>query len=203
LKIRIKFSKRGNIRFIGHLDMMRYFQKCMRRADIPIRYSDGFSPHQIMSFAAPLGLGTESDAEYMDIEITEDIDRAEAVKRLNDVMCDGVKVLDWKVMPDNSKTAMSQMESADYLVICGDVELAPLQKDEIPVTKENKKTGESKTVDIKPMIYEIHKVPEGVFMHIAQGSSANLKPSAVMELLGTGYDRIIRKEIYDSNGLTL
>ena len=53
MRIRIKFRKNGVMRFVGHLDIMRYFQKAMRRADIDIAYSEGFSPHQIMSFAAP------------------------------------------------------------------------------------------------------------------------------------------------------
>ena len=57
LKIRIRFRKYGVMKFVGHLDIMRYFQKCMRRAGIDIAYSQGFSPHQLMSFAAPLGVG--------------------------------------------------------------------------------------------------------------------------------------------------
>ena len=56
MKIRIKFQKQGTVRFIGHLDVMRYFQKVMRRAEVDIRYSEGFSPHQIMSFAAARSL---------------------------------------------------------------------------------------------------------------------------------------------------
>ena len=69
MKIRIKFRKYGSMRFIGHLDVMRYFQKAIRRAGIDIAYSEGFSPHQIMSFAAPPGVGLTSDGEYMDIEV--------------------------------------------------------------------------------------------------------------------------------------
>ena len=69
MKIRIKFRKYGNMKFIGHLDVMRYFQKAIRRADVGIRYSEGFSPHQIMSFAAPLGVGITSEGEYLDIEV--------------------------------------------------------------------------------------------------------------------------------------
>lgn len=69
MRIRIKFKKYGAMKFIGHLDMMRYFQKAMRRAEIDICYSEGFSPHQIMSFAAPLGVGITSDGEYLDIEV--------------------------------------------------------------------------------------------------------------------------------------
>ena len=73
MKLRIKFSKHGVMKFIGHLDVMRYFQKAMRRADIDIAYSTGFSPHQIMSFAQPLGVGVESNGEYMDVELNSAI----------------------------------------------------------------------------------------------------------------------------------
>ena len=71
MKVRLKFSKYGALRFIGHLDVMRYFQKAIRRAGIDIAYSEGFSPHQIMSFAAPLSVGHTSSGEYFDIEVTE------------------------------------------------------------------------------------------------------------------------------------
>ena len=57
MKIRIKFAKIGPVKYVGHLDMLRYFQKLMRRAGIDITYSEGFNPHQKMSFAAPLGVG--------------------------------------------------------------------------------------------------------------------------------------------------
>ena len=69
MKARIKFRKYGSLRFIGHLDVMRFFQKVMRRADIPIAFSGGYSPHMIMSFANPLGIGLTSDGEYFDIEL--------------------------------------------------------------------------------------------------------------------------------------
>ena len=71
MKIRVKFSKHGAMKFIGHLDILRYFQKAIRRAEIPIVFTEGFSPHMVMSFASPLGVGIESEGEYMDIEIRE------------------------------------------------------------------------------------------------------------------------------------
>ena len=64
MKVRIKFSKEGPVKFVGHLDTMRYFQKAIRRANLPVAFSGGYSPHMIMSFAAPLGVGTESLGEY-------------------------------------------------------------------------------------------------------------------------------------------
>ena len=86
MKVRIKFSKSGNMKFIGHLDTMRYFQKAMRRADIDIAYSTGFSPHQIMSFAAPLGVGITSEGEYLDIEVNSTESTEKSVAALNAAM---------------------------------------------------------------------------------------------------------------------
>lgn len=81
MKVRIKFRKYGALRFIGHLDVMRFFQKAMRRAEIPIAFTAGYSPHMIMSFANPLGIGLSSDGEYFDIELSGPISSKEAVRR--------------------------------------------------------------------------------------------------------------------------
>ena len=72
MRIRIKFTKQGVIKFIGHLDLMRFFQKAVRRAGIDIAYSGGFNPHQLMSFASPLGVGLTSNGEYLDIILSKD-----------------------------------------------------------------------------------------------------------------------------------
>ena len=85
MKARIKFRKYGVMRFIGHLDVMRFFQKAIRRAEIPIAFTSGYSPHMIMSFAQPLGVGVTSDGEYFDIELTEAIASEQAVAQLNAV----------------------------------------------------------------------------------------------------------------------
>ena len=90
MKLRIKFRKYGVMKFIGHLDMMRYFQKVMRRADIDIAYSGGFSPHQIMSFASPLGVGLMSNGEYLDIEVHSWTSSDQMLFFMNQVMAEGV-----------------------------------------------------------------------------------------------------------------
>ena len=93
MKVRIKFRKYGVLKFIGHLDVMRFFQKMMRRAEIPIAFTGGYSPHMIMSFASPLGIGLTSDGEYVDIELTELIDSETAVRRMNAVTAEGIEDL--------------------------------------------------------------------------------------------------------------
>ena len=79
MKVRVKFAKEGVMKFIGHLDIMRYFQKAVKRAGLDASFSEGFSPHMVMSFASPLGVGIESEGEYMDIEIREPLSTEEAV----------------------------------------------------------------------------------------------------------------------------
>ena len=68
MKVRMRFTKTGSLKFIGHLDCMRFFQKALRRAKMDVAYSKGYSPHQLMSFASPLGVGVTSDGEYIDVE---------------------------------------------------------------------------------------------------------------------------------------
>ena len=71
------------MKFIGHLDIMRYFQKEIRRAKLDISYSKGYSPHQIISFAAPLALGITSDGEYFDAEFNSVTTSAEMIEALS------------------------------------------------------------------------------------------------------------------------
>ena len=84
MKIRIRFSKQGQMKFIGHLDMVRYFQKVMRRAEVDVAYTEGFSPHQKISFAAPLSVGVISTVEYFDMEVNSTDATEEMLKRINE-----------------------------------------------------------------------------------------------------------------------
>lgn len=220
LKIRIKFSKEGTMKFIGHLDIMRYFQKVMRRADVDIRYSEGFSPHQIMSFAAPLGVGVESLGEYVDIEVHSTDSSCEMVRRIGNAMADGMQVLSYRRLPDTSPAAMSIVAAADYLVrfregyepadwgVFADGLGDFLCRNQITILKQTKK-GE-REIDIRPLIYELRQEmdEQAIFMKIAAGSAANLKPEAVMsaylesrgENLRTFALKVTRLEVYADLG---
>ena len=114
MRIRIKFTRSGPVKFLGHLDLMRYFQKAIRRAEIDIKYTEGFSPHQIMSFAAPLGVGVESEGEYFDIEVNSSPPRNEAIDRLNRAMAEGISIVDYAEIPDTAKKAMTVVAAAEY-----------------------------------------------------------------------------------------
>lgn len=191
MKARIKFRKYGVMKFIGHLDVMRFFQKVMRRAEIPIAFSGGFSPHMIMSFANPLGVGVTSEGEYFDIELTEEIDMKAAVERMNQVMVEGIDVVNMVPISDDKKqTGMAIVAAADYLSSLKTGNFPPDWKEEakqflnqptIPIIKQTKKSEAE--VDIKPMIYELEVRDEDVYMKVATGSVQNLKPELVMQAL--------------------
>lgn len=218
MKVRIKFRKQGNMKFIGHLDIMRYFQKVMRRADVDIRYSEGFSPHQIMSFAAPLGVGLTSNGEYMDIEVLSTDDSKTMVRRMNETMVEGMEVVSYRQLDDSSKNAMSIVVAADYtLTFRPGKEPEDLDgffqkleafynQEQILITKPTKK-GE-RQVDLKPLIYQMYRTGDSVFMQVSTGSSNNIKPELVMEAfyhsLGEEYlpfaMQIQREEVYADLG---
>ncbi len=216
MKARIKFRKFGAMKFIGHLDIMRFFQKVMRRADIPIAFTGGFSPHMIMSFANPLGVGVTSDGEYFDIELAEEIDMNEAIKRMSKVVVEGIEVVNMVPISDEKKrTGMSIVAAADYLSTVkydafpsGWKEKAEgfMAQPEINITKKTKKS--EKDVNIKPMIYKFEVRGDSVYMQVATGSVENLKPELVMQAfaryLGLDEENISfthhRLEVYADEG---
>jgi len=220
MKIRIKFRKWGSMKFIGHLDMMRYFQKVMRRADVDIRYSEGFSPHQIMSFAAPLGVGITSDGEYLDIEVHSTKSSEEMIKDLNATMVDGVDIVGYVALPDNAKPAMSIVAAADYVLSYKEGYEVPFSieewKDKVAELFTNQKTftiikktkKSEREVDLKPLVYAFDVMEQdgkpAFYINVSTGSVDNIKPELLLasmyEKLGLEYNEsaiaIHRKDVY-------
>lgn len=191
MKLRIKFKKFGPLRFIGHLDVMRFFQKAIRRAGIDVTYTTGFSPHQVMSFAAPLGVGLTSNGEYMDIEINTMESCQDVLERLNQASVPGIEVISVKVLPEGAGNAMASVAAASYTVRFREgrepaADIAAvlpefLAKEQILITKETKKG--SREVDLKPGIYQL-SWSEGAFTMLVDASSAgNIKPVQIVEAL--------------------
>lgn len=206
MKLRVKFRKYGPIRFIGHLDLMRFFQKAIRRAGIDVAYSGGFSPHQIMSFASPLGVGLESNGEYMDIEVNS-LNSCEDVKqRLNQASIPGIEVVSVGVLPEAAGNAMASVAAASYTVRfrggrepqclkellempCGAARDAGinslldafLEQGQILIIKEGKKNA--REVDLRPGIYEFTWRGEQMafFLLLNASSAGNIKPAQVFE----------------------
>lgn len=193
MKLRIKFAKYGALKFIGHLDVLRFFQKAIRRANIDIAYTGGFSPHQIMSFAAPLGVGLESEGEYMDIEVNSITTSQDMLNALNQQMVDGIRVLEVKLLPENAGNAMASVAAASYSIRFrpgykpafdyAKALTAFYAQPEITVTKKTKRS--EATFDMKPYIYEccIAEYGTSINLTVDASSSGNIKPSLVINAL--------------------
>lgn len=190
-KVRIKFSKHGPTKYIGHLDMLRYFQKSMRRAEIDIAYSTGFSPHQIMSFAYPLGVGMETDGDYFDIEMYSVPDTTQVKDALNAVMVPGIVIENVIILPQNCGNAMASVAAASYTITKlngSDFEKELIDgcqrlfdSKEILVEKVTKKN--TLTVDIRPNIYELSMDSKVLRCKVDASSAGNVKPITVLQAL--------------------
>lgn len=223
MNIRLKFTKGNEVKYISHLDLMRVFQRAIRRTGIPVSYSAGFNPHQEISFGAPLSLGVTSNAEYVDIKLAEEMESAEIKQRLNTSLPEGIRILDGIKLGDNPKSAMSVVTHARYMIrfsleavqpeaIEKSIEAFAAQSS-IKVMKEQPKKGfELKEIDIRPMIVSMRLHESKGSMHIIEclllsGSKGNLKPELLMTAFReyTGYNiegiRINREEVYaEKNG---
>lgn len=208
MKVRIKYTKTEHFKFIGHLDLMRYFQKAVKRAGLDIAYSQGFSPHQLMSFAAPLALGVTSEGEYFDAEFNSLVSSDEFVKRLNEQMTEGVMVKDVILLPDRAKNSMSLVAASDYYITPVDrgEESLPeadwkkvldgteqlLAQEHIEILRKTK--NNEKIEDIRKGIYKLYPEADRLYMLLATGSEYNLKPELVVESLcreqGVTYNRL-------------
>ena len=173
VRIRVRFTKTGPLKFIGHLDVMRYFQKAVRRADIPAALSEGFSPHMIMSFAQPLGVGKTSGGEDFDLDLKDgaSFDRDDFVDRLNRQMSPGIEVLNAAEVPaDKKNKGMALVAAASYMICFrkGQTDFANetdsisrlsekihayLAQEQIPVLRKTKKSEEE--TDIRPWIFDM------------------------------------------------
>lgn len=191
MKLRVKFKKYGAVRFIGHLDIMRFFQKCIRRAEIDIAYSSGYSPHQIMSFAAPLSVGLESNGEYMDIEVYSILSSDDIVIRLNEASTPGIEIISATVLPDNAKNAMASVAAAKYSIKFRDgYELPSTFADDviafskmtsIVIEKQTKKN--TLEIDLRPGIFDISFQNNTLTLLVDASSSGNIKPQKVIETI--------------------
>ena len=199
MKLRIKFAKSGVMRFIGHLDVMRSFQKAIRRAGIDIAYSEGFSPHQIMSFAAPLGVGLQSRGEYMDIEVYSCTSSKEMTERLNRVMVPGMEILSVTMLEEQTKNAMASVAAARYLVRFREgyepefdwVEQLKVfyQRPAIPILKQTKKS--QLEVDLKPAIYSLDIQDKTIHLFVDASSSGNIKPRMILDAFLAEHGRVL------------
>lgn len=182
MKKRLFFNKYEEMKYISHLDLLRFMDRILRKSGIPVKYSQGFHPRPKISLGNPISLGTDAFNEAMDIELREDMTNEELFKRLNNKCVIGFEFT--KVMDIDGKTSIAEEYKEMKFEIQGPG--SSLEKienlfgqDKIILTKEKKGKIESK--DLKPRIkkYEIDKENNKITMILE-----NMSPNSLLNICG-------------------
>ena len=188
---RICFSKTGRLKFIGHLDLLRTFQRAFRRAEVPLAYSQGFNPHPLLSFANPLGLGMTSADEYADLTLETPMDNEEILRRTNAQLPPGLSLSRCVDLPEHYETAMALVTASTYEITFPekDVDWAALTsaffaQEQIMIRRLGKVRGRKQwlDVDVKGLIYQYEMSDaRTLVLTCACGSTVNLKVDSLLE----------------------
>ena len=186
--LRATFKKGEALRYTGHLDILRTFVRGMRRAEIPFKYSKGFNPHAVMSFALPLGVGTTSDCEIVEIQMKEQIPVEDFIKAVNEKMPpDSIEVLYGEY--SDAKTPV--IVKAEYVIDYEndkDVDYAEIEEalsgKEILIEKKSKR--QMKEINLSDHIFEskIEKKDDKSFtlyVTVSAGNTFNIKPQLLTD----------------------
>ena len=194
-RYRIVFTKTAEARFIGHLDLQSLLQKAIRRAGLPVAYSEGFNPHQLLSFAAPLSLGMAALGEIVEVYTTAEVAPRVIMESLNPQMPKGITVLSAEEIPSTGKGAAALVLAATYDIIfpfghdiaakIDGIIAEILASDVIKVQKRTKK-GLS-IADIRPDILNVENLSNADEIRLqallSTGSARNLKPEVLVEYI--------------------
>ncbi len=204
--VRVVFSKTGRARFISHLDLVRTMTRVVRRADIPLWYTEGFNRHPYLTFAAPLSLGFEGLRESMDIRLVDDMSCDELVARLNAALPEGFTA----ISAAEAVHKVGALTGARYrlrLDCPPSKVISLLAQAEILVEKRTKKKT-MKTLDIRPAFAdaEIIACDEGteVTVTLPVGNDS-VNPSLLLQALNAVSEqlyhmRVLRLDLLTADG---
>ncbi|HBT47867.1 MAG TPA: radical SAM protein [Peptococcaceae bacterium] len=190
MRLRIKFAKLGEGRFLSHLEVMRAFQRAVRRAGLPLALSQGFNPHPRLSFGPALAVGLESEAEYLDLELAEAVEVREVGRALSSQLPPGLEVLTLRALSPGEPTLGEAVRCAAYRVEVEGLPPAELRQgvdallaSEKAVVTRRTKDG-AKEVDIRPGLYRLEVEGDAILhMLLACGPQGTVRPEEVVKAL--------------------
>jgi radical SAM-linked protein len=192
--IRFAFSVTGTAKFLSHLDLVQVFARAVKRAKLPIAYSQGFNPHPLINLGPPRGVAVAGLCEYCDMELKEDMYAEAFEKALASAMPRDIKVFAAKTADKKQGALMAIINAATYEVEVENAETAFLDEaieklknaEHIMCQRTHPKKG-VRTVDIRPYIYDLQRQGDGkIFMEVAIGNNGNVRPVDVIEAFGIG-----------------
>ena len=194
-RLRIKFAKEGALRYIGHLDLHHIWQRSVRRAGLPLVYSQGFHPQPKIQIASALALGFSGLAEVVDIWIEKDAEWD--LKKLQAAVPEGITIFDMQEVELHGPALQTQIESAEYEITLLDEipetlldeKLASIMDAESILRPKRKKkrkrfTSAPQTYDLRPLIFELRKLsPQKLFMKLSAQEGATGRPDEILKVM--------------------
>ena len=206
-RIRITYSKTAGLRYTSNLDMHKIWERSLRRARLPLAYSQGFHPQPKLTQACPLPLGMTSSAEIIDIWLETEIDHASFLTAINPALPPGLELQTIESIDLTAPSLPKQVVSAEYIVTLLDPEDAEQLQQRVAqllAAGEIWRERRGKQVDIRPLIEEIKILPPDdqgrlrLTLRLAARESATGRAELVVETLG--YDpfdaRVERVKLY-------
>lgn len=188
MKMIVVFEKTPRLRHIGHLDLMRAMQRALRRSGLPLKYSQGFNPHILLTFAAPLSVGMPGKREIMEVPIEGEMTGEAFLEKLRPALPPELPCLWARPVDDRHSAPMAQLAAALYEAELdetpsglSDAVTAFLAQEEIPALRKTK-TG-LKPCDIRPMIYDLSLNSGKLRMCLALCEKATCKPDLLLSSL--------------------
>ena len=186
MRVRITFSKQGALRYTGHLDLHKILERSIRRARLPLAYSQGYHPQPKLNLAAALPLGFSSRAEVMDIWLNEDVE--EVVSALQSNVPPGLTILDSKPVDDREPSLQSQVIAAEYQVEITEADSEAGLTEKIAIVMESEsipRVRRKKEYDLRPLIEELSPTDDNnIFMRLTAREGATGRPEEVLDVLG-------------------
>lgn len=198
MRIRITFTKSGDLIYIGNLDLYTMWERAARRAGLPLSYSKGFHPQPKIHFAAPLPLGYSSRCEVVDMRLNEALDCASLRDRLNEALPADIRVLDVQEIDDKAPAVQTQVLSADYEVTLRgpvDQEEVSRQVGSLLAAGKLPRQRRERAYDLRPLVESLAWRPspeaDGVIlqMTLKAQEGATGRPDEVLAALGIGREQ--------------
>lgn len=191
-RLRITFARGDNVRYVGHLDMVRTWERIIRRADLPIAYSEGFNPHPRLAFAAALPVGCTSDQEVLDVILSRPCDLADTWRRLDQAAPAGIAVVDLAEVPYSAPALQTQTRATEFVVTPSEelsVEEAQARVRSLLDRPSIERQRRDKTYDLRPLILDlwVETGEDGrarIVMQLKAEESGTGRPDEVASALG-------------------
>lgn len=195
-RLRVTFTRGEDIKYITHLDLMRFWERALRRAGAPVAYSEGFSPHAQISLAAPLPVGTTSEAELMDVFLAEQVAPRSLIQSVSPQLPPAIEIRSVEEVGLSLPALQADVRFAEYDVdVGGDASAAQPAIDQFlaaaSVPWEHKREDEVRSYDIRPLVESIEIAgAEGggtrLRMRLRNDNNGSGRPEQVVAALGLG-----------------